>query len=214
MRFGGTAKSDSEKSTAKPAAGVITRHSSGFDQFCSILHTPETLSILDIAGASQANISFITGLGHRISSDDILSTMEQCFGTGDFIDNQQMASNAQRFLDQSLTFPDAHFDGALVWDTLQFLTPPLIDQAVEQLLRVIRPGGLILTFFNADEKATRIPVYNYRIQDQKTLLLVPRGSQQRVQYYNNRALERLFEKAGSLKFFLTRDHLREVIVRR
>ena len=179
-----------------------------------MLQASEGLSILDLAGASQANISFITGLGHRLSSDDIVGTMEQCFGKNDFFEQQQVASNAQRFLDQSLTFPDESFDGALVWDTLQFLTSPLLEQAVSELLRVMRPGGLMLTFFNADEKATKIPVYNYRVQDQRTLLLVPRGTEQRIQYFNNRSLERLFEKAGSLKFFLTRDHLRELIVRR
>jgi hypothetical protein len=179
-----------------------------------MLQKSENLSILDMSGASQANISFITGLGHRISSDDVIGTMQQCFGD-DFLENQQAASNAQRFLDQTLTFPDQSFDGALVWDTLQFLTSPLLEQAIGQLLRVMRPGGMLLVFFNSDEKANRIPVYNYRIQDQKTLLQTPRDSGlQRTQYFNNRAVERLFEQASSLKFFLTRDHLREVIVRR
>lgn len=213
MKFGSPkgapAKSDKDALTA------LTRHSSGFDQFCGMMRSTETLSILDMSGASQANISFITGMGHRISSDDILGTMEQCFGS-DFFENQKIASKAQRFMDQTLTFPDASFDGALVWDTLQFFTSPLLEQVIEQVLRVMRPGGLMLAFFSADEKTTRIPMYNYRIQDQKTLTLIPRGrdAQQQVQYFNNRMLERLFNQAGSLKFFLTRDHLREVIVRR
>lgn len=213
MRFG-AGKGAVIKPSAKDALPALTRHSGGFDQFCAMLQKAENLSVLDMSGASQANISFITGLGHRISSDDVIGTMQQCFGD-DFLENQQAASNAQRFLDQTLTFPDQSFDGALVWDTLQFLTSPLLEQAVVQLLRVMRPGGMLLVFFNSDEKATRIPVYNYRIQDQKTLLQTPRDSGlQRTQYFNNRAVERLFEQASSLKFFLTRDHLREVIVRR
>jgi SAM-dependent methyltransferase len=168
-----------------------------------------------MSGASQANISFITGLGHRISSDDIVGTMQDCFGE-DFLESQQAASAAQRFLDQTLTFPEAFFDGALVWDALQLLSSPLLEEVVEKLLRVMRPGGQMLVFFNADEKAKQIPVYNYRIQDQKTLLQIPRSGAgfQRSQFFNNRSLEKLFRKAASLKFFLTRDHLREVIVRR
>jgi 2-polyprenyl-3-methyl-5-hydroxy-6-metoxy-1,4-benzoquinol methylase len=78
----------------------------------------------------------------------------------------------------------------------------------------MKPGGAMLAFFSSDEKATQAPVYNYRIQDQKTLLLLPRGTHRQVQYFNNRALERMFDRAQSLKFFLTRDHLREVLVRR
>jgi ubiquinone/menaquinone biosynthesis C-methylase UbiE len=166
-----------------------------------------------MSGASQANVSFITGLGHRISTDDILGTMEQCF-TNDFVEDQKLASKAQRFMDQTLTFSDQSFDGALVWDTLQFLVSPVLEQVVAQLLRVMRPGGLMLVFFRSDENATRIPMYNYRIQDHRTLFVSPRGGYQTVQFFHNRVLERLFQNAGSVKFFLTRDHLRELIVRR
>jgi len=44
--------------------------------------------------------------------------------------------------------------------------------------------------------------------------LTPRGPRARAQYFNNRSLEKLFQKFHSVKFFLTRDSLREVIVRR
>lgn len=212
MRFSAL-KTPSGKPFAKDPLSAVTRHSSGFDQFCGLLQAAEGLSILDMSGASQANITFITELGHRISSDDIIGTMQQCFGA-DFFENQQAASNAQRFIEQTLTFPDQSFDGALVWDALQFLVSPLLEDTVTQLLRVMRPGGAMLLFFNADDKVTRIPVYNYRVQDRKTLLQVPRAGQQQTQYFNNRMLERLFERTSSVKFFLTRDHLREVIVRK
>lgn len=211
MRFGAT-KVPFGKGQAKEPP-TQTRHSSGFEQFYTFLQAREGLSVLDMSGASQANISFITNAGHRISSDDIIGTMQQCFGN-DFHESQQAASSAQRFLEQTLTFPDEFFDGALVWDAMQFLIPPVIDQTVAQLLRVMKPGGLILAFFNANDKISHIPVHNYRIQDQKTLAMVTRGTQQRCQFFNNRTIEKLFDKAESLKFFLTRDHLREVLVRK
>jgi hypothetical protein len=212
MKFG-VVKGVAQKTSGKESALGQTRQSAGFEQFCSVLKSSENLSILDMAGASQANITFITEFGHRISSDDIVGTMQQIFGT-DFFESQQAESTAQRFLQQTLTFPEEFFDGALVWDALQFLAPPVLDQAVARLLRVMRPGGIVLAFFNSDEKATRIPIYNYRIQDSKTLLQIPRGGSQPAQYFNNRSLEKLFERASSLKFFLTRDSLREVIVRK
>lgn len=167
-----------------------------------------------MAGASQANISFITDLGHRLSSEDIIESMDQCFGDGDFLENQAMASRGQRFLDQILLFPEEHFDGALVWDTFQFLVPPLLDQVIERLLKIMRPGGIILAFFSSNEKITSMPLYNYRIQDPKTLLMAPRNESRQIQYFNNRTLEQMFASAQSVKFFLSRDHLREVIIRR
>ena len=139
--------------------------------------------------------------------------MLDCFGDN-FSEEHRNEAKCNRFLDQVLGFPPNSFDGALVWDAFQFLPPPLINKTVDRLLQVMRPGGIILAFFNANEKIKEIPLYSYRIQDAKTLLLTPRGRPQQVQNFNNRTIEKLFEAAASVKFFLTRDNLREVIVRR
>ena len=120
MKFGAV-KEAFGHSSSKEAAGTVTRHSSGFDQFHGMLKTSGNLSILDMSGASQANITFITEAGHRISSDDVIGTMLQAFGS-DFHENQQAPTNSRRFLEQTLTFPDGTFDGILVWDALQFLS--------------------------------------------------------------------------------------------
>ncbi len=201
------------KSSPSDHSPATARHSSGFEQFQALLKGQETSSILDLSGVSQANIMFITGAGHRISSDDIVGAMIDSFGNN-FNETQASEAKAARFLEQTLSFPAESFDGALVWDAFQFLPQPLINQTVDKLLRVMRPGGLILAFFNANEKIKEIPLYHYRIQDSKTLLQVPRGTPQHVQNFNNRTIEKLFEAAASVKFFLTRDNLREVIVRR
>ena len=42
----------------------------------------------------------------------------------------------------------------------------------------------------------------------------PREERRPVQYFNNRHLEKIFQEFASVKFFLTRDNLREVIVKR
>jgi hypothetical protein len=198
---------------SKEAPATVTRHSSGLEQFHSMLHGSEDLSILDMSGASQANITFVTGAGHRISSDDLVGTMQQVFGDN-FLEGQQTAEKAQRFLELALTFPEASFDGVMVWDALQFLVSPVLEETVSRLLKVVRPGGLILAFFNANDKIGQLPLYSHRIQDAKTIAQVPRGGMQAAKHFNNRDLEKLFEQAASIKFFLTRDNLREVIVRR
>ena len=59
-----------------------------------------------------------------------------------------------------------------------------------------------------------VPVYSYRIVDSKIISLSPRGERKPAQFFNNRSLEKLFQEFESVKFFLTRDHLREVIVKR
>ena len=198
-----------------PALQPQIRSSHGLEQFFSSIQGQENLSLLDFSGASQANISFITSLGYRIYSNDALRTMEEAFGgSGDFVAQQSDPERAAQFLRETLDFPDQSFDGALLWDTLQFLEPPLVDDAVERLHRILRPQSLLLAFFHAEEKAQQAPLFTYRIVDSKSMSLAPRGQSRPAKYFNNRSLEKLFQKFSSVKFFLTRDHLREVIVRR
>jgi hypothetical protein len=59
-----------------------------------------------------------------------------------------------------------------------------------------------------------VPSYSFRIHGHRTIQLASRGRRQPAQFFNNRSLEKLFQDFQSVKFFLTRDHLREVIVRR
>ncbi len=154
-------------------------------------------------------------MGHRIYSNDIVRTMEEAFGSdGEFVANQADPVRAATFLRENLEFPDHSFDGALIWDTLQFLAPPLLQDTVDRLFRILRPQSSLLAFFHAEEKAETGPLYSYRIVESKIMSLTPRDQVRPVQYFNNRSLEKLFQKFHSVKFFLTRDHLREVIVRR
>ncbi len=195
--------------------GAVRRQSPGLDQFVSSIKDEENLSILDLAGATQANISFLTNLGHRVYSDDIIHALDLAFGTGpDFFTNQSDMERIHQFMTQTLDFPGDSFGGAMVWDTLQFLAPGLLQQTVDQLYHVLKPGSSLLAFFHADEKQTTVPLFSYRIADPRTVLLAPKGKRREAQCFNNRHIEKLFSRFRSVKFFLTRDHLREVIVTR
>ncbi|HCC57919.1 MAG TPA: hypothetical protein DEQ47_11805 [Solibacterales bacterium] len=72
----------------------------------------------------------------------------------------------------------------------------------------------MLAFFNSDDKMTTVPATTFRIQDSKNLILSQRGTRKQAQLFNNRSLEKLFSQFDSVKFFLTRENLREVIVKR
>jgi hypothetical protein len=190
------------------------RQSNGLEQFFSAICDRSSLNIIDFAGASQANVSFITNMGHRISSEDFMRSLEATFGDDELFENQANPQIVDGFLQETLNFPDDEYDGALVWDSLQFLTPHVLQIAVDRLYNTLRRDSYLLAFFHANEKARQIPMYQYRIQDQKTLMLTPRGFRPQAQFFNNRALEKLFHRFQSVKFFLTRDNLREIIVRR
>jgi hypothetical protein len=191
-----------------------TRNSHGLDQFCATLGDRTGMAILDLAGANQSTVSFITGFGHRLYSDDFLLQLDRRFGEGDFYENQSDPRAIQEFLDNALDFPEEYFDGALVWDVLEYLSAPMLTKVVRRLHRMLRPDAGLLAVFHADERAETVPSYSYRIQDHRTIQMAPRGRRRPAQIFNNRSLEKLFQDFQSVKFFLTRDHLREVIVRR
>jgi hypothetical protein len=101
-----------------------------------------------------------------------------------------------------------------VWDSLQFLSSPLLQTVVAKLHKMLRPGASLFALFHTDERIEKIPTYAYRIQDKRTIQMVSRSQRKPAQIFNNRNLEKLFQDFESVKFFLTRDRLREVIVRR
>ncbi|MGQ9633463.1 MAG: hypothetical protein ACUVXB_04385 [Bryobacteraceae bacterium] len=120
----------------------------------------------------------------------------------------------QSFLDATLDFPDAYLGGVLLWDSLTFLPGALAESVVGRLSRVMKPGACLLALFHEDLRKEPAPLYSYRIAARDTLHVTPKGWRQPAQAFNNRAIEKLFRHFHSVKFFLARDHLREVIVRR
>jgi len=198
----------------KTSAELETRTSRGLEQFCASLDGRAGLKILDLAGASQSTISFVTGQGHSLYSEDFMMQLEECFGEGGFNENQADPVSAERFLQGALGFPPDGFDGALVWDVLENLGSGLLMRVVARLHAILRPGASLLALFHAEEQKAPAPAFSYRIQDRRTILMTPRGARRPVQFFNNRNLERLFQDFQSVKFFLTRDALREVIVKR
>ena len=189
-----------------------TRSSRGLEQFFFEIRDLVGLSILDLAGATQENINFLTSLGHKIYSQDIVRSLDDAFGP----DPAQQTNPAliEAFLRNNLDYPADTFDGVLLWDSLQFMGPALVNATVERLSQVMRPKSYLLAFFTANERVTEVMSYAFRILDNKTILLAERGIRPSGQVFNNRNLEKLFSKFESVKFFLTRESLREVIVRR
>jgi hypothetical protein len=200
----------SKKSGKKEAPS--TRQSRGLEQFFFNIRDVVGLSILDCAGANQDNINFLINLGHKVYSQDLVRNLDEAFGRDPA--EQTNPSRIEYFLRQNFDYPLDTLDGVLLWDSLQFMSPALLNATVERLHEVMRPKSYLLAFFTATERATEVPSHSFRIADNKTILLSERDIRQAGQVFNNRNLEKLFGKFESVKFFLTRESLREVIVRR
>lgn len=191
---------------------IAPRQSRGLEEFFSYIRGQSGLTILDLGGATQQNVTFITNLGHRLYSEDFLQILNETFGMDDTVD-QSNPGRIEYFLRQALDYPEGHFDGVLVWDVLEYMELPLLTAVVERLEKIVRKKSYMLSFFHSDDKLQAVPFYTFRIQDVNLLHVSQQGMHRPVQLFNNRSLEKLFGRFESVKFFLTKERLREVIVK-
>lgn len=192
---------------------VTQRNSRALEQFFAYIRDETGLKILDLSGLNQHNASFITNLGHKLYSEDFLRNLTTLQAGVDSPESLH-PTEIDTFLRQNLDYPDNFFDGVLLWDVLTYLESRLLNATVDRLSHIVKPGSYLLAMFHAPEKTEQVPAYSYRIHNSSSLTLAGRGVQRPVQVFNNRNLEKMFQEFESIKFFLTRDNLREVIVRR
>jgi hypothetical protein len=193
-------------------SGPVVRQSRGLEQFFFSISDLVGLSILDLAGASQENITYLTSLGHKVYSEDLVRGLNDTFGMDP--SEQTNAGRIDQFLRAHFEYASETFDGVLLWDSLQFMGPALLTATVDRLHDIMRPGSYLLAYFTANEKMPEVSSHFFRLVDNKTLTISDRGIRSSGQVFNNRNLEKLFGKFESVKFFLTKENLREVIVKR
>src|SRR5579863_9112180 len=208
----------------------LTRRSSGLGEVSRMLPSEQPLCILDIGSTSASNIRYLTERGHKIYSEDLLDASTDPSLT--IKDEQgQLVLDSKRFLADNLVYPAAHFDIVLCWNLADYMDESLVKPVVARLWSTIKPGGELLAFFHTREAGPDAPCYRYHIVGTDALEMQhiearrdvrkgPTGALhtaieksfrlQRV--FNNRHIETLFRDFGSIKFFLTRDNIREVLV--
>jgi len=207
-----------------------SRRSSGLAELARLLKSEEPLCILDIGYTSAANIRYLTERGHKIYSEDLLdASTDPSLVTKD--DQGQRVLDEKKFLAENLQYSSAQFDIVLCWNLADYLDESLVKPVVGRLWTMTKPGGVLLAFFHTREAGPDAPCYRYHIvghdmleaqpiEARRDLRKGPTGAVhtaiqksfrlQRV--FNNRHIENLFRDFSSIKFFLTRDNVREVLV--
>jgi len=187
-----------------------SRRSSGLAELTRLLKGSEGLAILDLGPTSPANITHFTGLGHRVYNEDVLLASQNPEYKSK--DTQSGGLNVEKFLSENLVFRNVKFDAVLCWDIPDYLAEPLVKPMVERIASVLNPKGYLLAFFHTKDAGPDAPYYRYHING-ADMLRLQRGPKFRLQrVFNNRHIENLFHDYASLKFFLARDNVREVLV--
>ena len=207
----------------------LTRRSSGLAELAKLLNSEESLCVLDLGYTSPANIRYFTERGHKIYSEDLLvASTDPALLTKDESGNSVV--NEKQFLAENLVYSNALFDLVLCWNMADYMEESLVKPVVGRLWSLMKPGAMLLAFFHTREAGPDAPCYRYHMVGSDSLEMQPidprrearRGptgavhtavSSFRLQrVFNNRHIENLFRDFASIKFFLARDNVREVLV--
>lgn len=211
--FKGRGSTDKKSSEDPKSAPRTSRRSIGLGEFMRSLKGTgeEKLSVLDLGSTSPANIAFLTELGLRVYTEDVLrACKDQDYVVRDASGNEVF--EVEKFFKENLCYPENQFDAVLVWDATDYLPEPLVKPLVDRIYSVLKPHGTLLAFFHDKDAGPDMPYCRYHIVQPDTLELEARPSQRLQRIFNNRHVENLFKDFASRKFFLGKDNFREVIV--
>jgi SAM-dependent methyltransferase len=208
---------------APKTAQRLKRRSSAMAELYRVFGSEEPLCVLDIGATSASNIRFFTERGHRIYSQDLL---EAASDPSLLLKDDQGRSiiDSKKFLEENLAYPNNHFNIVFCWNLADYMDEDLVKPVIGRLWSMMKPGGQLLAFFHTREAGPDAPYYRYHLTDGADLEMHalnakrdPRNPSsmkpltlQRV--FNNRHIETLFRDFASIKFFLSRDNIREVLV--
>jgi len=208
----------------------LTRRSSGLGELSRTWECAEGLCVLDLGSTSPTNIRHFTGKGHRIYSEDLLTaSTDPALMTKD--EQGLTVLDSRKFLEDNLVYPAAQFDVVLCWNLPDYLDESLVKPVVGRLWSVLKPSGMLLAFFHTRDAGPDSPCHRFHIVGTDTLEMQkielrrearrgPTGAVhtaisdgfQLQRVFNNRHIETLFRDFASIKFFLARDNIREVLV--
>jgi SAM-dependent methyltransferase len=216
-----------DSAPAQKAQERLTRRSSALAELSRVFTSEETLCVLDIGATSATNIRLFTERGHRIYSEDLLeASTDPALRSHD--EQGLPVLDSKKFLEENLAYATGQFDVVFCWNLADYMDESLVKPVVARLWTVMKPGGMLLAFFHTREAGPDAPCFRYHISGKDTLemqaISTKQGQRkesvnaagtrpftlQRV--FNNRHIENLFRDFGSIKFFLSRDNIREVLV--
>lgn len=190
-------------------------------ELARLFKSEDPLCVLDIGATSASNIRFFTEKGHRIYSQDLFDASRD----PELLTKDEQGNNvvdSKKFLEENLAYPNGHFDVVFCWNLADYMDESLVKPVIGRLWSVMKPGGMLLAFFHTREAGPDAPYYRYHLTGTDVLEMhainsrkgrdVPAKPLTLQRVFNNRHIENLFRDFASIKFFLSRDNIREVLV--
>jgi len=172
-----------------------------------LTHLPHP-RILDLGSVVGGNLQFFIDLGCKVTADDLLKPVETILPEAGVPGTDWKGPSAKR-----LEHPDMSFDAVIAWDLFDFLAPTEAKVFARDLLRIVKPGGIVLAFFTSRETERREPHRRFRIHSQDKIEWISVGRSRTLRHvYQNRDIERMFDGFKTHTAFVLQNGTREMLL--
>jgi SAM-dependent methyltransferase len=199
----------SNDDTAAPAAqGSPTK---ALPRFLAGLSSRDQPTLLDLGSVVGDNVNFFgEQLGCKIFVEDLSKDIDRHV-------REDTVGALPEFLSKRFSQASESFDGVLCWDIFDYLERPAVQALAAEVVRLTRPEGRVLAFFNHSEAPPPGPPTYTRhvVVDPRNIehrrYPASRGKQRPLP---NRDLQRIFSPLLITDQFLLKTNVREVIFRK
>jgi cyclopropane fatty-acyl-phospholipid synthase-like methyltransferase len=180
-------------------------------RFVSSLSAKQQPMLLDLGSVVGSNVTYFgEELGCKIFVEDLAKDIDRHV-------REDRGPDLAAFIRQRFPQAPETFDGIVCWDLFDYLDRPAGQALAEQIVRLLRPEGVVLAFFNHSEQRDAVnPTYTrHVVLDQRTLehkaYAAARGKQRP---FLNRDIQRMFEPLAITEQFLLKTNMRELVFRK
>ena len=179
-------------------------------KFLTTLGAHPQPTLLDIGPVVGHNVTFFgEQLGCKFQVEELSKDIDRHA-------REDKVVELPEFLSKRFTQADESFDGILCWDLFDYLDKKSAQALATQLVRVLRPGGVIFALFNATETLPTTKTYTrFVVIDDTSIQHRPyaavRGKQKPLP---NRDIQRMFEPLRVIDQFLLKTNTREMLFRK
>jgi hypothetical protein len=176
-------------------------------KFLTYATAGEAPVVVDLGPVVNSTVNFFGELGCKIFVEDVFADLERHL-------RELRGEELPEFFERRLSQDSGSVDGVLCWDLFDYLDRPAAEVLAKQLMRVMRPQGVLLGFFGT-ARPREAHYTKYVIVDDTTLKhRVYPASRGRQAILLNRDIIRLFGDLRVSDSFLLQNNLREILFRK
>lgn len=183
------------------------------DDFINSLAKKPDPVVLDIGPVIGSNIEYFLSFGIKVYMEDLLAAYAKPkYST--LIDDK-VTLDENKFFAENFSYGNHYFDGLICWDILDYLDAKFAKKFVARISAKMKPGSLVVGFFHTQKGQGPAALHKYRLINESTLEYIPLETRMEPKkIYPSREINQLFPGYQSQKFYLLKNGLLEVMLRK